>query len=74
MIFGDKRDDVPVALSLAEDGTLVVCGSTRSKKFPLTEGSWQEELDQGKFGGFVAKFDPDFQMLWATYVAGGKQD
>ncbi len=67
--FSDELQD------LASDaaGNLVLTGGTYSTNFPVTNGVMQTS-SAGDFDGFVARFSPQGQRLWASYLGGWSMD
>ena len=63
-------------------GNIIVVGGTSSTDFPTTEGAFSRHLtpagpDVGRLGAtdvFVAKFSPQGQLIWSTYLGGPNYD
>ncbi|MSR48362.1 MAG: hypothetical protein EXS13_15095 [Planctomycetes bacterium] len=52
------------------DGSLLVCGETRSTNFPVTTGAY-DTTHGGAFDGFIAKLSADLTTLhWSTFLGG----
>ncbi len=54
------------------EGNVWVVGSTTSNNFPATSGL--DTTFGGNTDGFAAKFAPDGQLLWATYLGANNVD
>ena len=71
---GDGSDQIVVDAS----GNTYVVGETNSADFPTTAGAFQQSYNQSSGGirsdGFVAKFDPNGGLVWATYLRGSVYD
>ncbi len=70
--LGGSRSEMGRDVAFDRDGSIVAVGSTRSPDFPVTAGAFQTEFHPGKHDGdaWVARFGPDGQLRWATYLGG----
>ena len=66
--LGGTGHDYDVAIAVSPSGTAVVTGTTTSSNFP-TRNPVQPAL-RGSGDATVAKFDPDGQLLYSTYLGG----
>lgn len=74
----DRARDV----AIDSDGNMIMVGGTSANDFPTTAGaydeSWNTGGDQtgvvGQSDAFVAKFDPDGELLWSTVLGGPNYD
>ena len=64
----ESADDVAIDAS----GNIWVTGATQSADFPAQDG-FDTSYDGGT-DAYVAKFSPDGQLLWASYLGGGSSD
>ena len=55
------------------DGYTYICGNTRDKNFPATEGAYQTQL-KGEADVFVAKYTPEGEIVFATLIGGTKRE
>lgn len=71
--LGGNGADSISGIALDRDGSLVVCGSTKSNNFPV-----KKAFDASANGGadfFVARLDgAGRRLLYATYIGGSKDD
>jgi hypothetical protein len=64
------------------DGNIVMVGGTTANDFPTTPGAYDESWNTGgnqtgpagQSDAFVAKFDPDGQLVWSTVLGGPNYD
>lgn len=56
-----------------DKGYVYFSGNTRDKNFPATEKAFQTNL-KGSADAFVAKFDPDGKIVFATLIGGTKRE
>ena len=87
--LGGRNDDVALGLALDTAGNAYIAGATLSRDFPVTAGVVQG-IFKGQGGqqdfpklnapwfstgdGFVAKFDSNGVLKWATYLGGSNDD
>lgn len=72
--FGGDGNDVVNAIELEKgDAHLYVCGSAASTNTIATTGAHQQTLG-GRSDIFLAKFDEDGVLQWATYYGGSRND
>lgn len=67
------RPDVAEALALADDGSLVVAGTSASPDFPTTGGAWQP-TSTGGTDAFAARLLADGTLAWSTLLGGSGND
>ena len=67
--FGGRGEDVPVAMTLAADGGVVVTGTTTSPDFPVLNPV-QPALNGGA-DLFLTRVSPSGETLASTYLGGG---
>ena len=75
--FGGSRHDRTAGDQVTDaHGNLYVAGNTLSADFPATPGAFDTTYNgtDGSSDGFVAKFSPAGQLLWATYLGGPSRD
>jgi hypothetical protein len=56
-----------------DEGNIYLCGNTRDKNFPATEGAFQTEIS-GEADAFVAKFTPEGELVFASLFGGSKRE
>ena len=64
----------PGAIALDPAGDIYVAGSTKSPYFPTTANAFQAGPIQGGEAGFLVKFSPTDQLVYATYLMGDTYD
>ena len=67
--FGGTGFDGLGPLSLDNSGNIYSAGSTTSPANIATSGSYQE-IFMGAYDGFICKFSPSGNIIWATYYGG----
>jgi len=77
--FGGSGEDGIRDVKLDSEGNIIVVGGTFSEDFP-TLNAVQENYGGGELASgenfhllgdaFVAKFSPDYELLWSTYIGG----
>ncbi len=67
---GSGSDQIVVDAS----GNSYVVGSTWSANFPTTAGAFQQSFNDSGSDGYVAKFDANGVLVWATYLGGSGYD
>lgn len=55
-------------------GNTYIAGNTKSTNFPTTEGAYQTSLNGIDADAFVAKFDPNNNLVFSTYIGGSKRE
>ena len=61
------------AAAFLDDGSVIVSGSTRSRDFPMKDAHDADYSGEGE--GFLTRIAPDGrELLYSTYVGGGKGD
>jgi hypothetical protein len=70
--LGGSGDDHATGVALDDQGNVYVAGWTTSLNFPI-RNALQPNLIGGR-EGFLAKFSPDGQLLYSTYIGGSGQD
>ena len=71
--YGGEGYDSPTALDIDKSGNAIFTGWTQSTTLIATSGAFNTSYSGGN-DGFLAKFNSDGQLLWATYVGGKEQD
>lgn len=72
-VVGGSGDDVPLGMTMAEDGSLYVTGKTTSQDFPLVQPL--QPRHRGGYDAFLLKLDRTGQrLLVSTYLGGGGHD
>jgi len=67
--FAGNGFGIAWAIALDSSGAAYVFGNTNSTDFPVTPGALQTTM-QGTFQGFVAKLDPNGEIVYSTFVGG----
>lgn len=68
-LFGGMGGELGIDLSIDLNNNLLVGGQTNSSNFPFTSGAFQP-LPLGGNDAFVAKFNSNGQLIWATCYGG----
>ncbi len=72
--LGGGGEDVANDIALDEAGCVYLCGTTRSRDYPITWNAFQWEAG-GERDAFVTKFEPDGSALvWSSYLGGRRHD
>ena len=71
--YGGALDDYGDALALGTDGTIYIGGPCNSTNALTSPGVHQETI-AGAFEGFIAKFTPEGQRIWGSYLGGESDD
>lgn len=67
--YGGEGSESLKDVVVLNDGSIIAVGYTDSENNIATPGSYQPSKLAPQ-AGFIAKFDSDGQMLWATYLSG----
>ncbi|RKY21444.1 MAG: hypothetical protein DRQ55_04265 [Planctomycetota bacterium] len=67
------RPDVAQAVTVGDDGFVLVAGTSASPDFPTTSGALQQ-LSSGGTDAFVARLHPDGSLNWSTLLGGSGHD
>ncbi len=77
-LIGGSISDDPYGVTVGPDGSVYLCGATRSMDFPVTGGAFDPTHGGGgPFGNdvFVAKLTPDgSELVFATYLGGNANE
>lgn len=77
--FGGSGMDRIRDIALDSQGNIIICGGTFSEDLPILNaaqetyagGEWPPgEYMRHQGDAFVAKFSPDYELLWSTYLGG----
>jgi len=71
--FGGKSDDMPHDMVVAQNGDIVICGTTASNTNVASSGAYRTAF-KGPCEGFIARFNNLGQLDWSTYVGGDSFD
>jgi len=71
---GSGKEDSFYALSLMSDGAIVISGITTSNNKIATQGAHDESYGGGSSDVFIAVFETDGKLRWATYFGGNGVD
>ncbi len=71
--FGGEDGDHATGIVYDYERKIVVTGYTLSKYFPATANAEQKNR-AGFYDGFIAKFDDNGNLIWATYFGGEETD
>jgi hypothetical protein len=81
--FGGELFDQIRGVAVDSEGNIIVVGGTFSTDFPVLD-AYQPDYGGGEMpsepyfnllgDGFMAKFSPDLELLWSTYVGGSNLD
>src|SRR5262249_36613616 len=67
--LGGNAEDSATRVTTDSDGNFYVAGQTKSPDFPVTPSAFQGQ-PAGYSALFVAKFSPDLQIVYCTYLGG----
>lgn len=67
--FGGMGGELGIDLSIDLNNNIIIGGQTNSPNFPYTPGAFQP-LPLGGNDAFVAKFNPQGQLIWSTCYGG----
>jgi len=71
--FGGESDEGAAGIVVDTAGNIFISGWTLSTTGIATDDAWQE-TNAGEDDAFLAKFNNDGALLWATYYGGEAQD
>ncbi|MFN8298171.1 MAG: gliding motility-associated C-terminal domain-containing protein [Chitinophagales bacterium] len=75
--FGAEESDIAASIKRNEHG-LFICGKTNSADLPVQDqlnGNYFQDINNGGYDGFVARFDPvTLQKKYCTYYGTGGDD
>jgi len=73
-LLGGSNDEIPQALAVDQDGSVVVTGFTSSQDFPWTPGASDSVYGGGIWDAFVTRLDRSGSRLLASTFLGGAGD
>ena len=70
--YGGEENEDGMAITFDSNQNIYLCGQTNSNSSISTSGSFQEIRGSttGDTDGFIVKFDPNGNRIWATYYGG----
>lgn len=71
--IGGPMADLVLGIAVLDDGSVIVCGETRSGSFPTTDGAYGTTHSGGS-DAFIAKLSADGSQLLFSTLIGGSQD
>ena len=71
--FGGSEDDRLTSIAFAENGDLLLTGTTWSSSGISTSGSYQEEIAGGA-DIFITRMTTEGEVVWSTYFGGNQDD
>jgi hypothetical protein len=71
--LGGSQEDFVAGIATDDAGGVIVAGHTAGG-FPVTGGSYQEAFQGGNFDIFVAKYNSEGNLVFATYLGGSGID
>lgn len=72
-LLGGSQQDQVRDLATDAQGNIYAAGGSRSPDFPTTPGAY-DETPNGNYDAYVAKFDPNGNLIWSTVVGGPNYD
>lgn len=76
--LGGSGNDFGTGVACDNDGNIYVTGYTESSDFPVTPGAFDNSFGGGGSGvipdAYLAKFNPNGVVQWATYLGGENDD
>lgn len=67
--FGGNRNEEGLAIALDSQGNIYIAGRASSENLPV-KNAMQPTMAGGGQDGFIAKYTPDYQLAYATYLGG----
>ena len=67
--FGGDRNEEGLALAIDSKGNIYLAGRATSTNLPV-KNALQSTIAGGGQDGFIAKYTPDYQLAYATYLGG----
>lgn len=71
--FGGPSEEMIEDSEMDNEGNMYMAGHTTSTSSIATAGAFQTEIG-GTYDVLITKFDPDYQLEWATYMGGSGWD
>jgi hypothetical protein len=71
--YGGETADRCYGMAMDDEGNIFISGSTYSETNIATPGVYQEYV-AGQDDSFIAKFNPEGQLVWGTYFGGPLHD
>lgn len=71
--FGGSNYDEATGIILDSQDNIYVTGRTLSTDFPTTDDAYQT-TKKGGYDIFITKLDPNFEILYSSYIGGSKDD
>ncbi|MEY2486777.1 MAG: hypothetical protein QOH39_2425 [Verrucomicrobiota bacterium] len=68
--LGGTGFEIAWSCAVDQSGNLYVGGDAQAADFPVTSNALQKSYGDGGQDGFVAKYDKNGNLLWATYLGG----
>ncbi|MEO5675134.1 MAG: SBBP repeat-containing protein [Chitinophagales bacterium] len=72
--FGGDSTDYSEDMKFDENKNIIVCGRTASDASIATSGAYDNTYGGGSYDMYLLKFNPSFQLQWATYFGGDHVD
>jgi hypothetical protein len=72
--FGGDSTDYSEDMEFDENKNIIVCGRTASDASIATVGAYDNTYGGGSYDMYLLKFNPSFQLQWATYFGGDHVD
>ncbi len=66
---GSSGDEATMYCGEDNEGSIYICGFTKSITNIATPGSYQP-TNKGGYDGYLAKFSPEGTLVWSTYIGG----
>ena len=67
--FGGDRNEEGLALAIDSQNNVYLAGRATSTNLPV-KNALQPQIGGGGHDGFIAKYTPDYQLAYATYLGG----
>lgn len=71
--YGGSNFDQPFGMDIDDNGNIHISGATFSPDLPVTPGAFQDK-HKGNDEIFTAKFGPDGQLIWGTFIGSSAND
>jgi fibronectin type 3 domain-containing protein len=73
--LGGTKDDAANKIEVDKDGSAYIVGMTESLDFPVTDGCYDPDFNEGPADTYITKLSPDgSSLVFSTYLGGANDD